>query len=910
MSNPVRRAAARGAALAVFALAARPASAGEPEYPPFEKVTEGFQKVVSTADGAAPLYDLYKETATGRLLGVLPAGHEGQLVMIACTISGGDPQAGVMGPTHYAKWRSINRQLALVEPNLSVRTEGEREAKDSIESLYTGRVIVSTPILTMAPGGRPVIDLGALALTQAGKFFGDSVFGGYGPSLVGLNPLLATLAKAKAFPENVIFEYEAPRQDGRLVRITYSFGRLQGTPGYKPRQADARVGYFYDWHQDYARSANTDVTDRYIARWNLEKADPKLKVSPPKQPIVWYIEHTTPIRYRRYVRDGILMWNQAFAEIGILNALEVYQQDAATGAHMEKDPEDARFNFFRWNASDQGYAIGPSRTNPLTGEILDADVVWHQGLTRAVRSMLENLSVTLVQQSFSPETLAWFDEHPSWDPRVRLATPARRAQVLKQRALDADRAVREELSHPEHPWTHGINDPTNSACRMGPMLSLDLSLLDAAFAAGVLGGEGAGAGDEGGAPAPEPDLLDGVPEQFIGPMIRYISAHEVGHCMGLQHNMAASSIRSLKDINTPGYEGATVGSVMDYVAVNINHELGEVQGPYATPVLGPYDTWAIAFGYGPDDKVQSTLARVGEPDLIFVSQLAMGVGSDPRNMTWDLGADNLQFVESRADLASELTGKLITDVIKKGEPWKRARERLFSLLGTQIQGVFIASTWIGGSYINNDRKGDPGDRAPIGDVSAADQRRALRIVLAALDDDAFGLTPDLIRHLGREYWWDPAEIDGLIDDPSFDVHDTVGAIQAVALTLVMNPTRLRRVYDNEYRGNGSEVLTMAEVVESVNEAVWGEEPYRSPSSFRRNLQREHVQRLIDLALLENTPSPALRTISAMAAQELRSIDAVAERALAAAPDAYTQAHLADVRARIERALDAAYVITP
>jgi hypothetical protein len=878
------------------------------EFPPFDKVVEGMEKVVSTIDGAPGYYDLYRDKKTGRLLGVLPSGYSKQLVMIACTVSGGDPQAGVMGPTHYAKWRKINKQLVLVEPNLFVRTEGDKQAKDSIDQLYTGRVLVTVPIATMAPGGRPVVDLAGLGLGQAGKFFGPSVWGQYGPSLGGLNPKLATLKKAKSFPENVIFEFEAPRYDGRLIRLTYAFAKLEGSKGYKPRTADARVGYFYNWHQDFARTANRDVTDRYIARWNVEKADPKLRMSPPKEPIVWYIEHTTPIKFRQYVREGILMWNDAFEEIGIVGAVEVYQQDAATGAHMEKDPEDARYNFFRWNASDQGYAIGPSRTNPITGEILDADVVWHQGLTRAVRGMLENLSDDLVAQTFSPETLAFFDEHPNWDPRVRLASPARREQMLKQRSLEIEHAVNEQLESQDHPWTHGINDPTNAACRIGNMLSLDFALMDAALAAGFLGDE-------------SEDTLDGLPEQYIGPMIRYISAHEVGHCMGLQHNMAASTIRSLEEINSADFDGPTVGSVMDYCGANINHELGEVQGPYATPELGPYDKWAIAFGYGPEKNLKDVLAQVSEPDHIFVSQLAMAVGSDPRNMTWDLGSNNMEFVESRISLSKELRAKLIEDVIKDGESWKTARERFSALLGTHVQSVFIASTWVGGSYINNDRKGDPGDRAPIEDVSAADQRRALTFIIDnTFEDEAYGLTPDLVRHLGREYWWDPSEMQNLMDDPAFNVHDMVGSIQAVSLTLMMNPTTLRRVYDNEFRGqDASDRLTLAEVVTSVTDAAWHECAQASRgtkysagtpmiSSFRRNLQREHVQRLIDLALLQDVPSPALRTISAMARQEL--IDEMAERASKAGPDPYTVAHLADVRTRIAKALEAAYVIAP
>ncbi len=386
--------------------------------------------------------------------------------------------------------------------------------------------------------------------------------------------------------------------------------------------------------------------------------------------------------------------------------------------------------------------------------------------------------------------------------------------------------------------------------------------------------------------------------------------------------MAASTIHTLEEINSEGFEGPTVSSVMDYVGVNINHELGEVQGPYASPELGPYDKWAIAYGYGPDDKIEEVLSQVSDPDHIFVSQLAMFMGSDPRNMTWDLGANNLNFAESRIALAQELRGKLIDDIIKEGESWKRARERLNMLLGTQLQAIFIASNWIGSSYINNDFKGDPGNRPPIEDVPAQEQRRALRLIIDnSFDDAAFGLTPELIRHMGKEYWWDPAAIRNLFEDPSYNVHDVVGGIQAVTLTLIMNPARLRRVYDNEYRAQDSDdVLTMAEVVNAVTDAVWSEcaEPAHMKysaetpmvSSFRRNLQREHMQRLIDLALLEDEPSPSLRTISSMARFELRRIDEMAQQAQGASPDPYTTAHLADIRTRIEKALDAAYVITP
>lgn len=881
------------AAVSLTALAGLPMSAAAGDPPPFQKVAEGMEKVVSTTDGSKPLWDLYTDEKTGRLLAVLPPNYEKQLLMISCTVSGGDPQAGVMGPTHYVKWQRVRNNLMLVQPNLNVRTDGDKQAQDSIEQLYTGRVMLDTPIVAMQ-GPRPVIDLGNITTVHASKFFGNAVFGGYGPSLRAINPKLAMPTKIKAFPENVIVEQEAPAPNGQIVRIAYSIAELEGTRGFKPRKADPRVGYFYNWHQDFAAPANRDITDRYITRWHIEKADPRLKLSPPKEPIVWYIEHTTPVRYRRFVREGIEMWNDAFRNIGIDGALEVRQQDASTGAFMDIDPEDDRYNFFRWNTTNQGYAIGPSRTNPYTGEIIDADVVWHQGLTRSIRSGFESLANDIADQAFDAETMDFFEQNPDWDPRVRLADVGLGTIPSLATEPEADgetsKRGRMNIAHLSSP----------AACVMGNMLSLDFTLADAAIMTGIL------ETDE------DATLLDGLPEDFVGQMIRYISAHEVGHCIGLQHNMTASTIRTLEEINSPGFEGPSVGSVMEYAAVNINHELGEVQGPYATTELGPYDHWAIAFGYGPAKDVEKVLSRVAEPDLIWVPQVAMSFSSDPRNVTWDLGADNLNFAESRLSLVKDLRSKLLSEIVDDGESWAEARRRYQALLGTHLQSVVIASGWIGSSYLSNAFKGDPNAPMPIEDVAAYDQRRALNLVIDnTFKDEAFGLTPELVRAMGKQYWWDPSGIGELMQDQSYSVNGLVGGIQATSLSLLMNPTRLRRVYDNEFRAE-DDALTLAELVTTVTDAAWTElnSPERGLeiSDFRRNLQKEHTNRLITLALMDTTTSPSMRTVSTLATDELRRINDMVKGGIQSRPDAYSSAHLRDINKKIDNALEAAYVI--
>jgi len=863
--------------------------AKEPEFPPFEKVIEGLTKVVSNTDGPAPLYDLYADKKTGKLLAVLPSAFGEQELMIACTVTSGHPEAGVMGPTFYGSWRRMAKQLAFVVPDVTTRSEGDAHARAAVSSLYSDTLLVTLPILAMADGSRPVIDLARFATVEGPRFFGDA--GGYGPTLSGLQAPLASLTKAKAFPNNVVVEFEAPQTNGHMVSVAYSIGKLDGTPGYQPRAADNRVGYFYDWYTDTTPGEYDEKPERFINRWNVEKADASLALSPPKKPIVWYIEHTTPIKYRRYVREGIELWNEAFEKVGIVGALEVYQQDATTGAHMEKDPEDARYNFFRWNMSEATYAIGPSRSNPKTGEILDADVVWNQGLTRAVGSMLGTLSKSLIEDSSGPELIAWYDANPRWDPRKRL-------EAVFGAGLELGEGARTD------PGSFG---KAASACHMGHQLAVDLSLVGAAFEAGLLKSD-------------DPSKLDGMPEEFLGGMIRYISAHEVGHCLGLQHNMAASNLVPLDKLNAPDYQGPVTASVMDYVAPNLAGSPDAHQGPFINAHLGPYDTWAIACGYGPADKVKDALAQSCQKEHTYVSQAAMSFGADPRNMTWDCGANNLDFCESRMKLVNELRAKLTGELVKDGDSWAEARRRYQQLLGTQLRTLSIAAVWIGGSFENLDAKGTPGARPPVEDVPASDQRRALAFIEKfAFEDDAFGLTPELVRHMGKEYWYDPQGQGELIQDASFSVHDLVGGLQAMSLSMLMNPTRLRRVHDNEFRTAGTaEAFTLAELLGNVTDSVWKECKARAVSasyseakplcsSFRRNLQWEHAGRLIDLVLTEDAPSPALRAITSLAAQELRRIDGFAKDAESGPLDPATKAHLAELRTRIQKALDAAYV---
>ncbi len=96
---------------------------------------------------------------------------------------------------------------------------------------------------------------------------------------------------------------------------------------------------------------------------------------------------------------------------------------------MDLDPEDVQYNFIRWLNNNVGTAIGPSRVHPLTGEILDADIILTDGWIRHFDVQFEKLMPEVATEGMSTETLTWLANHPNWDPRLLFANPADRQHL-------------------------------------------------------------------------------------------------------------------------------------------------------------------------------------------------------------------------------------------------------------------------------------------------------------------------------------------------------------------------------------------------------------------------------------------------------------------------------------------------
>jgi hypothetical protein len=169
-------------------------------------------------------------------------------------------------------------------------------------------------------------------------------------------------------------------------------------------------------------------------------------------------------------------------------------------------------------------------------------------------------------------------------------------------------------------------------------------------------------------------------------------------------------------------------------------------------------------------------------------------------------------------------------------------------------------------------------------------------------------------------WLDGGVHAGLSNEATWPIHDRVLSMQASALTLLMNPTTLRRVYDNEVRlPSDQDALTLPELLDSVGSSVWSELDEECPddrndrqpmiTSLRRNLQREHLLRLIDLVLEDATDTAAYKPISNLARMELRRLAERIGKSIERCGkkmDAYTLAHLTESQERVTRALDASY----
>ncbi|MGE3777352.1 MAG: zinc-dependent metalloprotease, partial [Pirellulaceae bacterium] len=746
------------------------------------------------------------------------------LISISRGISVGDLIGGYswnMGDDWLWTFRKVDDRVHIIRTNVRFKANPGFPEALSVRNAYTDSVLFSLPIITKGPKGGDLINLSQVFMSDLPQISQRM------PGFV-FSPDRSTWASVKSFDRNVELEVAAtyassgrmnldtvPDSRGATINVHYSISKLTSS-GYQPRLADDRVGYFLTVVKDFNKQSDRDQFVRYVNRWHLE-SPPGVSQAPypPKKAIIFYIEKTVPHKYRAAVRAGIEEWNKAFEKAGWINAIEVRQQ----GDSDTWDPEDINYNTFRWITANAGFAMGPSRVNPRTGQILDADIIFDADF------------LTFWKQEF--ETL-----NPQTAVRLHGLAPVTPG---KEVGMGAGAELLRSTMHPE--------------CRMAYGMSSQLAFGSAALAA----------------MSADPKLMAAEQEKLILQGLKEVVMHEVGHTLGLRHNFKASKLYSLKDLNDPekAKDGAIVSSVMDYSPSNIVPKDWK-QGNYYSSTIGPYDYWAIEYGYKPLSggtngevaELEKIAARSGDPALAYATdEDTRSSDPDPDVNVWDLGSDAIEYAKQRAQIVQEVMPTLMKRVTKEGEDYTQVRRAFGVLLSEYGNAMYYVARTVGGLSTSRSHKGDKDAKPPITLVDASKQREAL----AMLEEHVFSSKPyefpeELYSYLASSRWshW------GVRGDTRKDypIHDAILQWQTQVLDHLLAPVTLERIHDTEVKVSANtDVLTTAELIERLTRAMFseldnvkeGEFTNRKPAinSQRRNLQREYLRRQAELAMGDN-----------------------------------------------------------
>jgi hypothetical protein len=272
-------------------------------------------------------------------------------------------------------------------------------------------------------------------------------------------------------------------------------------------------------------------------------------------------------------------------------------------------------------------------------------------------------------------------------------------------------------------------------------------------------------------------------------------------------------------------------------------------------------------------------------------------------------------------LIDKLKDDLVARAVPEGESYARLRKALDALLYEHAYVARLGASYVGGTYVHRDHRGDPGDRDPLEPVDVVKQREALAFVADhVFAEDAFELPPELLRKLTAGRWWHWGSTDPF-QDPDYELHDRILTTQLWALFQLINPVTQRRIHDAEMRlPPGEDAMTLPELYGTLTDRIFAEvesgpeagREYtnRQPlvTSLRRNLQREYVATLTWLTVREQSGFP--RIARTLAWDHLRRIgDAIDTMLESGAPvDDYSAAHLRECQTRIQKAVEAEYQI--
>ncbi len=814
---PVPDAPAEPAAAAAAGTAAVPAGGGRGATPGPQLYDRVITKDARTSTGIFIVHEI-----RDRYYYEIPKPQLGPEFLLNIRIARTTAGAGYGGDemaNRVVQWELHGNRVNLRDVDYSVTADPNTPISLAVKAANNNTILMTFPVAAFAKSGAPVIEVTRLFTTDIPEF---SIRQRLGATSADVSR--SYIERISPYPENVETEStltytraqpnagtaatqtRAPntmRPGSASVVVHYSMVKLPEKP-MLPRYFDDRVGYFFTSTVDFSREEHRASRTYFIARWRLEKQNPSAAVSDPVKPIVYYIDAATPVQWRPWLKKGIESWQPAFEAAGFSHAIV-----AKMAPTQEEDPafspEDARYSVVRWMPSTTENAVGPHISDPRTGEILNADIMFYHNVMNLQRDW-------------------YFLQAGPLDPR---------AQKLP------------------------------------------------------------------------------LPDDLMGRLLQYVVAHEIGHTLGLQHNMKASSLYAQEKVRDKDWvhKMGHAPSIMDYSRFNyVAQPEDHIAVEDLVPRIGPYDAFAIKWGYTPIPGAASSEAE--KPKL---NEWARAQDETPWlrfSTAGAAGSDYGELAEAVGDAdaikSSALGLKNLQRVVKMLMPATTAKngdtyEDLAELYGRMLAQWTLEMNHVAaivGSFDSQTKYVGQSGRLFI-PTSKARQQQAVRFLSTnAFATPVWAIDPEILRRI----------------EP-IGVLNRMRNAQSGILTNLLNSARFARLVEQE-AVDGIAAYSPASFLSDTRHAVWAEvdAPQVRIDAYRRNLQRAYLDLVNDkINRAQVTPAnlpPDLAALFATSGDEksfyraeLRRLSAAIFAAMDKTTDRETRAHLGGARDQIARILD-------